>query len=250
MILFENNSFYLETKNTSYVMRILDGGILANAYYGKKIGRCNMQAFSIMKGMGYTPLVAVDEKNVACSSVPWEIPTYGRGDFGMPALSIIGIDNRFVNELSFESYEIVNGKKPIKGMPCFDQNTEDVQTLKIIMSDKSSGYQVILYYSVFEKEDAIIRRTEVVNTSDSDITIKAIASASIDFQAKEFKMTSFNGGWAKERGIDCYDLHHGVSSVESRKGASGHHTNPSVMLSERHATEHAGDVYGFALVYS
>lgn len=250
MILFENNSFYLETENTSYVMRILDGGILSNAYYGKKIGRCNLQAFSTMKGMGYTPLVSADGNHVACSSVPYEMPTYGRGDFGMSAVSVIGVDNRFVNELAFESYEIIKGKEPINGMPSFDKNIENVQTLKITMSDKHSGYQAILYYSVFEKEDVIVRRTEIVNTSDSEITIKFVASASIDFTSKDFKMTSFNGGWAKERGIDCYDLHHGISSVESRKGASGHHSNPSVILSDKYTTEDAGDAYGFALVYS
>ena len=250
MILFENNCFYLETENTSYVMRILDGGILSNAYYGKKIGRCNMQAFSVMKSVGYSSLVTVDEKSVSYLSIPYEMPTFGRGDFGVPGVSVVGADQRFVNELVVESYEIINGKEPIDGMPSFDQNLEDVQTLKITMSDKPSGYKVILHYSVFEKEDAIVRRTEIVNISGSKIMVEAAASAAIDFPTKDFKMTSFNGGWAKERGIDCYDLHHGVSSVESRKGASGHHTNPSVILSDKNATEDVGDVYGFALVYS
>ena len=250
MIIFENNCFYLETENTSYIMRVLEGGILSNAYYGKKIGRCNIQSFSLMQELAYMTLVAIDEEKIGRCSILDEMPTYGRGDYGMPGLSVIGVDKRFVNELFFESYEIINGKEPIKGMPSFDQNVEDVQTLKITMSDKVSGYQAILYYSVFEKENAIIRRTEIVNTSDVDITIRSVASAVLDMASKNFSMTSFNGGWAKERGIDCYELHHGISSVESRKGASGHDSNPSIILSDKSATEHVGDVYGFALVYS
>lgn len=250
MILFERNSFYLETQNTSYVMRVLDGGILSNVYYGRKIGRCNMKAFSTMQEMEYSPLASIDGNKVSYSSIAYEMPTYGRGDFGMPGLSVIGVDSRYVNELVFDSYEIVNGKEPIKGMPSLDQNIEDVQTLKIKMVDKHSGYQAILFYSVFEKEDAIVRRTEIVNTSDSDITIKMIASAAICLTSKECKMTSFSGSWGRERAIDCYDLHHGISSVESRKGASGHHTNPSVILSDVNATEDVGEIYGFALVYS
>ncbi len=250
MIIFENNCFYLETENTSYIMRVLEGGILSNAYYGKKIGRCNIQSFSLMQELAYMTLVAIDEEKIGRCSILDEMPTYGRGDYGMPGLSVIGVDKRFVNELFFESYDIINGKEPIKGMPSFDQNVEDVQTLKITMSDNVSGYQVILYYSVFEKENAIIRRTEIVNTSDVDITIRSVASAVLDMASKNFNMTSFNGGWAKERGIDCYELHHGISSVESRKGASGHDSNPSIILSDKSATEHVGDVYGFALVYS
>lgn len=250
MIFFENNTFYLETQNTSYVMRILEGGILSNAYYGKKIGRYPIKAFSAMKGMGYSPQTFADERQVACASVAWEMPTFGRGDFGTPGISVIGKDMRLVNELVFDSYEIVNGKEGVQGLPGFDRNTEDVQTLKIKMSDVHSGYQVILYYSVFEKENAIVRRTEIQNISEEDIIIRAVASMVLELSYKDLKMTSFRGGWAKERGIDCYDLHHGVSSVESRKGASGHHTNPSVILSDRNATEDTGEVYGFSLVYS
>lgn len=250
MILFENNCFYLETENTSYVMRILDGGILSNSYYGKKIGRYNMRDFSLMQELAYMTLVPIDEKRIGRCSIPCEMPTFGTGDYGVPGLSVIGVDQRFVNDLVFESYEIIDGKEPLKGMPSFDQNVEDVQTLKITMRDEPSGYKAILYYSVFEKENAIVRRTEIVNTSDKDITIRAVASAVVELTSKDFKMTSFNGGWAKERGIDTYELHHGISSVESRKGATGHDSNPSIILSDKNTTEDAGEAYGFALVYS
>lgn len=250
MILFQNDTFYLETAHTSYVMRVLNGGILANVYYGQKIGRYPMQAFSFMKGMGYSPHMYVDEKQVACTSIAWEMPTFGRGDFGTPGITVLGKDQRPVNELVYDSYEIIDGKEAIRGLPSFDRNLEGVKTLKIKMTDEPSGYQVILYYSVFEKEDAIVRHTEIRNLSDTELTINAAASAVLELSAKELSMTSFNGGWAKERGIDRYELHHGISSVESRKGASGHHTNPSVILSERHTTEDSGEVYGLALVYS
>lgn len=62
-------------------------------------------------------------------------------------------------------------------------------------------------------EDAIVRHTEIRNISDVDITVRAAASAVLEFASKELRMTSFNGGWAKERGIDQYDLHHGISCV-------------------------------------
>lgn len=250
MILFENNTFYLETDHTSYVMRVLDEGILTNCYYGKRIGRYNMQPFSSMKATGYHFTTIDGGKQVSYTTVSWEMPTYGRGDFGVPGISVVGKDRRPVNELSYDSYEIINGKAPLKGLPSFDQNLDDVQTLKIKMTDAGSGYSVILYYSVFEKEDAIVRRTEIVNTSDTDLTVRSAASAVLEFSGKDFQMTSFRGGWTKERGIDTYDLHHGISSVESRKGASGHHTNPSVILSDKQTTEDSGDAYGFALVYS
>ncbi|MBQ8802754.1 MAG: alpha-galactosidase [Tyzzerella sp.] len=250
MILFENSSFYLETKNTSYVMRVLDNKVLSNAYYGKKIGRCNLNAFSLIRGIGYSPSIALEGKNVSPLMIPWEMPTYGQGNFGLPGISVIGADNRFVNELSYESYEIINGKPSIKGMPSFDTNVEDVQTLKITLRDKALNYRVILYYSVFEKEDVITRRTEIVNMTDEQILIKSASSAAIEFQSKKFQMTTLKGSWARERWIDTYDLHQGVNSVESRRGSSSHQLNPFMALSEKNTTEHMGDVYGFALVYS
>lgn len=77
MILFEHDCFYLETQNTSYIMRVLDGGILSNMYYGKKVGRYDMKPFSTVRGMGYSPLTAVDGRNVSYSSISWEMPTFG-----------------------------------------------------------------------------------------------------------------------------------------------------------------------------
>ena len=250
MILFNNNSFFLETKKTSYVIRVLDNKILSNAYYGKKIGRYDLKSFSFMRRVEYSPAVTVEGIRVTPNIIPWEMPTYGRGDFGLPGVSAIGADNRIVNELTYESYEIIDGKPPIKGMPSFDTNVQHVQTLKITLRDKALDFRVILYYSVFEKEDVITRRTEIVNASDTEILIRSAASAALDFQSKEFQMTTLKGAWAKERSVETYDLHHGISSVESRRGSSSHLLNPFVALSEKNTTEHAGDVYGFALVYS
>lgn len=250
MIVYSNNSFYLETEHTSYVIRILDNGAVSNAYYGRKIGRENLKDFSIMRFLSYSLLETVDEESVGTATVARELPTYGRGDFGLPAISVVGSDFRFVNELVFESYEILDGKPILKGLPSFDKNVENIQTLKLVLRDSISGYKANLYYSVYEKEDAITRWTEVENISGRDISIKAVASASIDFPARDFDMTTLKGGWAKERSIERYPLHQGISSVESRRGSSSHQLNPFLALSEKETTEEHGDVYGFALVYS
>ena len=250
MIIFNNDHFYLETENTSYIMRIIDNKYLSNMYYGKKIGRYDMKTFSIMTYLDYSPFYILENKWISPASISWEMPTYGRGDFGLPALSVIGADNRVVNELFYESYEIIDGKPSINGMPSFDTNVEDVKTLKITLKDVALNYCVNLYYSVFEKEDVITRRTEVVNNSEREVLVKCAASASIDFQAKELQMTTLKGSWARERWVETYNLHQGISSVESRRGSSSHHLNPFVALSEKNATEYMGEVYGLALVYS
>ncbi len=250
MILFKDNHFYLETKNTSYVMRIMSGGNLAHVYYGKKIGRYDFKNFSLLYKTEYSPCFELDGEIVSPITIMQEYPTYGRSDFGLPAVSVIGTDNRFVNELIYESYEIIEGKPALKGMPSFDTYTDGVQTLKVTLVDKPSGYKVNLYYSVFEDEDAITRHSEVVNISDVQISIRAAASAALEFEGRDFTMTTLKGGWAKERSIERYALHQGISSVESRRGSSSHHLNPFTALSEKTTTETQGEVYGFALVYS
>ncbi len=251
MIQVKDNHFYLTTKSSSYIMRVLDNGILSNAYYGKKVGTYDMTPFTIIRGLPYGPSTFVDEGRKVCQeTIPYEMPTIGRGSFGVPALVVEGKDNRFVNDPIYDSYEIINGKPKITGMPSFDKNVEDVQTLKITLRDEASGYLVNLYYSVFEEEDVIARHSEIVNICDVAISLKTALSAAVGFFTKDFNMTSLKGSHGRERHIETYPLHQGMSTIESRRGNSSHQLNPFIALSDKNADEDRGDVYGFALAYS
>ena len=60
----------------------------------------------------------------------------------------------------------------------------------------------------------------------------------------------FYGRHTMERMTERLPLHHGVQSVESKRGMSSHQHNPFVILCDKMTSEKHGDCYGFALAYS
>ena len=101
-----------------------------------------------------------------------------------------------------------------------------------------------------EKLTEGIKNTKIVNCSQNVLKVSSAASLCIDFPSAELEMTTLKGSWAKERSVEKYPLHQGISSIESRRGASSHQLNPFAAFSEKGANESFGGVYGVSLVYS
>ena len=250
MIAYNNNYFYLETENTSYIMKKLSNGILQHIYYGAKVSQDDFSYYNLFRECAFSPLIRRDGYETSRDTVPQEYPTFGRGDYRQAALLVESAGGRCVNELSYTGYEIFKGKPDMKGLPHLDANTQDIQTLAITMKDVIAGFEVILYYSVFEKEDIISRMVKIINTSEKPIQIRNVASLSIDFETAEFDLISLKGAWARERHVSRRAISQGTTSVESRRGSSSHQLNPFMALAEKNADENKGEVYGFSLIYS
>lgn len=246
----ETKTFFLNTTGSSYVIKILDNGMLCHRYYGASIACDNLNYYNLFKKHEYTPLINSDGYEFSNDAAPLEYPSFGRGDFREPAICAENADGRCVNDLVYKTHEIFKGVPELDGLPYFNKNTQDVQTLKIVLTDTVSGYEVSLFYSVFENEDAIARHAVIKNTTDKTIKLDAAYSLSIDFEAKDFDFLSLQGAWARERHINRRRLSFGTTSIESRRGSSGHQHNPFAALLSPDANEESGEVYGFALVYS
>lgn len=250
MIINKENFFYLETEHTSYIMRVLSNGVLQHVYYGGKIPHEELGYYHLMmEGMMASPIY-LDDSVTSLDTLPQEYTTGGRGDFRQPALILEGVDGRRVNELVYVSFEILNGRPKLCSLPHLDVDTEKIQTLALTMKDKITGVSVVLYYSVFDKEDVISRYVAIHNDTKETIQIRKAASLSVDFEAKEFDFISLKGSWARERSVSLQPISHGEVSISSRRGTSGHQLNPFAALAEKNTKEDAGEVYGFALVYS
>lgn len=250
MISVKNNFFYLETKKTSYVIRILSNGTLQHVYYGKKVKQDDMSYYHLFQGHGFSPLIKMDEGWTSLDTIPQEYPVFGRGDYRNPALIVETSDGRCVNELSFREFEVISGRMHLEGLPQLDANIEAVQTLAIKLQDQAAGYEVTLYYSVFFDEDVISRYVCVKNVSDDTIQIRNIASLSVDFENSSYELLTLKGAWARERHISRRQLEHGITSIESRRGASSHHLNPFAALVSKNTDEFNGSAYGFSFIYS
>lgn len=245
-----SKTFYLETKNSSYVMQVLSNGILSHSYYGAKIPRENLEYLHCFREMPCSPFMSLEGRNVSSEAVRYECPVYGRGDYRFPSVWVEGIDGSCVNELHYQSHKILSGKPLMKGMPHLDVETENVETLEIILQDDISGFEVSLYYSVFVEEDVIARHLTVRNIAAMPIHIRAASSGTVDFATADYEMLTLAGAWAKERSVERYPLRHGNTTIESRRGASSHQLNPFAALVRKNTDENQGEVYGFSLIYS
>lgn len=250
MIHYKEPFFYLNTENTSYVMRVLPNKTLQHVYYGARVSQDDFSYYNLFKDRAFSPLIRMGDIQTSNDTMPQEYPTFGRGDYRHAALRVEGDTGRSINELKYISHEKYVGKPNIPGMPQVDVNIEDVETLAITLKDEVIGFEVILYYSTFEKEDIISRTVKVMNTSGQTIQIRNIASLSVDFETADFDFISLQGAWARERHVSRRELCQGATSVESRRGASSHQANPFVALAGKQTNEHQGEVYGFTLIYS
>lgn len=235
----KTRTFFLEAAASTYAMRVREDGMLEHVYYGAPIGRDDLTHY-------YTHV-----NGNSCLIAPQEYGTIGRGDNRSPSIVVRTDDGRTVNELLYKEHRLVAGKPRFEGMPQLVAGIEDATTLEVVLEDAVDGYEVSLFYTVFEKENVIARRTEVRNVSQHPLTVLRIASAAVDlYGLEDYEVMSLDGAWIRERHINTRPVLPGVFMVESRSGISGHEHSPFTALVEQGATEHQGQVYGCVLVYS
>ena len=241
MILHSDGIFLLKNEEFSYMLSVDKYGMLQHLHFGAPIRMEDAAAFVCRPGLGWGSNIVLDDSDAtSCPDfVPLEWSGSGRGDYRESPLELAGqsTDLRYVN------YNILEGPAPMTcGLP---QAHGDCETLELILEQK--GLRLKLYYSLFDT--ALIRRTVVENTGEADIRLQKVMSTSLDL-CGSFTMTSFHGGWSAEmRRLD--NVVGGAKVVnESLTGASSNRHNPGFMLWEEGATESAGLVYGFNLIYS
>lgn len=250
MIVFNAPFFYLETENTSYIIRVTDDGVLQHVYYGKKVSRDDFSYYAIHRAWPCDPLFYGKSDNYSLNALPQEYPTFGRGDFRQPALILEDNKGRRINHLSYVQHTLQEGRELLPGLPCLDKNTENVQTLIITTVDEVTQAQVKLHYVVFPQEDIIARYTVVSNLTQAPMYLHKADSISVDIEQLDMDFVTLEGAHMRERYVARRRVCQGTTSVESRRGTSSAMLNPFAALAAAEATENAGDVYGFTFVYS
>lgn len=244
-------TFHLKTKNTSYVLKIMETGHLSHLYWGRKLKADNLEYFFRRRGFGS---FAADTDNISgfqLELIPQECPTFGATDLRSPSLEFEYEDGTSATDLRYKSHRIYEGKQRLSGLPSvYVESEEEAISLEITLVDSLKSLEIILTYNVFENFDAITRSLKIVNNSDEKINIERVLSANVDFTTDEFDFIQLSGSWGRERHILRNPLRSGSQAIESRRGASSHAQNPFMALCSKDANEEYGDVYGFSLVYS
>lgn len=242
--------FRLDTEKSTYLMGLTPEGYLGHIYYGDRLYQAAENYMLRMEEPPYTPSVNKREKSSFLDSFPMEYPTGGIGDYRESCLNMRNEAGQMGCEIHYVSHEIYNGKKALKGLPASFGTEEEVQTLDILCEDEILGLQVVLSYSVFEKENVITRSVKLINKGDQKLKIEKIYSACLDMDNENFEMLTLHGSWVRERHIQQGPLRYGKQMVSSTKGESSHQEHPFLALITPGTTQQQGKVYGMHFVYS
>lgn len=244
--------FKLDTKNTSYVIAIVDKeGFVGHAYYGKRLEEADLAYLTRIYEGVRTPETNARDRLSFYDAFPMEYPTHGIGDFRESALRIEDAEGHWATKLTYRSHEIFKGKKKLAGLPAtWCEKDEDCQTLELTLEDKEAKLAVVLSYSVFYDVDAVVRHARIINESDKTVYVTKAMSASFDLDNNEYDKIILYGSWARERHIDRTPVNYGIQMSRSNRGEGGHQEHAFTALLEKNADQNKGEVYGMDLIYS
>ena len=239
-IQIKNRVFHLQTKDTSYIMLVNDMGYLCHVYYGARVNDFNLGA----------NVVKVDTN---LDTIPQECAAYGTGDFRVPTYEACTENGSLTGELKYVSYELMEGKPSITGLPAsYCEVSDGVETLEILCKDAATGLLATLVYSVYPSYNIITRSIRYTNTGEKNTTLvlSRALSMSMDFDHDDFDLLQLSGSWSREKYAYRRAVVPGIQAIDSKRGISSAGQNPFLALLSKDANEDAGEVYAFNLVYS
>ncbi len=255
----ESRSFKFDTKNSSYVISVVDDeGFIGHAYYGDRISDADVNYLLRTDENPFVPSKNNRERGSFFDAFPSEYPGNNVGDYREGAISVRCEDNSRAVSLVYAGHRIYEGKPGLKGLPATFAGDKDssadndnkVYTLEIDALDPCIGLGATFFYSVFPEQDVITRSVKLKNNSDKNIFITKVMSAALDLPDDGYELLSLHGSWARERKMEFRKIGYGKQSVGSIKGKSSHQEHPFIALVDNGASQKNGHVYGFNFVYS
>lgn len=247
----EKQIFSIDTKNTTYQMKVDSCGFLLHLYYGAKVnGAMDYLLTYADRGFSGNPAEAGADRTYSLDVLPQEYPTWGTGDYRNAALLIQNADHSESCKLQYAGHTIKKGKYNLSGLPAVYAEENEAETLEIYMEDCVSNLKVTLLYGVVEQLDIITRSVIIENHGSEDIIIEKAGSACLELLPGQYDLLSFCGRHTMERTVQRKRIGYGSSVFESRRGTSSHQYNPAFILADVNATEDRGNCYGIAFVYS
>ncbi len=243
----KKKTFYLNTNDTTYAFLITPTGFLKHLYYGDKLNDFDIDLESLSPKFKWNLSPEYNSKkedSFSLNQMLNEYSAFGLGDYREVSFKVTYNDGSRNNDLKYVSHEIHQYKSPIKNMPSLRGDNE----LVIVLKDEY--IELTLFYSVYEKENAITRRAIIKNINNNIVTINSIMSGQLDLFGNDYTIVSLSGEWGKERQIIKHPLNNCIIKIDSKRGASGHSQNPFVLLSKSDTNEYSGLAIGLNLVYS
>lgn len=242
----------LQTKHTTYQMKVDNYGTLLHLYYGKRVDDANMDYLIRYADVGFSPNLydTGADRTYSLDMLPQEYPSFGVGDFRNTGLQVQHEDGSRAVELHYVSHEIFDTVYGIEGLPAAYTENGQGETLAITLRDSASDLEVTLLYGVFEDTDMITRAVKLKNRGSKRLWVEKVHSICLDLPYGTWEMVHFHGRHNMERMFERVPLAHGTFSIGSRRGTSSHQHNPAAIICSPEATEDHGSCYGMTLLYS
>ena len=245
-IIIKDNLLHLRNDHISYMIYVLEGGIPAHLYFGKRVESLNPAA--ILRHYDLPTDGKWWPHNCALDHTPHEYPAHGLGDLREGALTVRQKDGTRSVDLRVTGWEIVDGKPGISGLPAtFGDNAK---TLLLHLKDELIGLEVTLSYTVFDDVAGVVRSVKLHNASDADLHIERAYSLCLELPDSRYDLITLTGAWSREREMFRRPLVMGEQGVSSLKGATSLHASNMLFLCRPETTEAQGEAIGAALVYS
>ncbi len=247
--------FHLKNDKISYVFGILRNGHLGHFYYGQTLHvnpECELtqDMFRQDENRGLTNYVYEGDMTFSLNLQRLEYPCFGTTDYRTPAVDIVSQTGSSVVDFAYKTHRILSGKKKLDGLPATRASEVDALTLEIDLYDNVLEATLTLSYTVFAELPVIARHAKLTNHGATSFVVKRLMSSSLDLPDAAWQMTQLYGDWTRERHMASHDLHPGIQSISSLRGASSAAHNPFMMLTRKHTNEFQGEAIGVSLVYS
>ena len=107
--------------------------------------------------------------------VPLEVGFPNQGDYREPSVQIRMGNGYTVSRFAYEKFEISDGAPEFTAFPhARDIPESHAQTLTIHLVDSISNIRLLLFYTIFEDADIIIRSSNIINQSRSSVMIEKL----------------------------------------------------------------------------
>lgn len=247
-----SKEFHLTNGQVSYVMEIMENGQVEQLYYGKAIR--DRENFHHLHEEMPRALTAVNVPEPGLLSMQYtkqEYPTYGTGDFRMPAVTVQQKNGSRISNFVYQSHEIYAGKKDIAPLPStYVEVDSEADSLEIVLHDEITDTDAVLCYTIYADYPVITKNVRFLHKGKDAIILDRALSACVEFNDMDFEMVHLAGAWSRERYVKTRKLEMGIQAIQSLRGASSSEHNPFLALKRPNTDEQQGEVYGFSFVYS
>jgi len=238
----------LHNDHISYIIQILNNRYPIHRYFGRYLSKYH--GMPLAKGNHAFSTDITTDFPYSVTSLPLEYSTIGSGDYRQPGYLIKDDYNHLLPILEYTSLSINTQPLNPDQLPTTVAPSSPVTTLVLHLADSVTALKMDLNYTIFEKENLILRSTTLHNAGTTDLTIDSLASAQLDLPDDNYLKLSLSGTHAHEANPQLTPLHSGIQLQHTFRGTSGPQQQPFTALSRQNVTEFNGEVLGCALVWS